>query len=141
MRLETLMERAPADEAPEQKEAKAEAAGGAVSFQYKPVPPPRYHEPPLSRDDLLERHLVGWNVKEDEEHVAPINADIIRAMKSEVKDAMVEAMVGTSRKAKAALRPEDRPDAGDKPPEKPAEPAHGSFVAADEKPSSGKEKP
>jgi hypothetical protein len=120
MRVDRLLEHTEPNPGPVQKEAKVEVAGGTVGIVYYP-PPAGSRELPLF--DLLNLHLIGWNATDEAGQPAALNADVIVSLAPEVKDAFRDAILG---RKKAADKPE-------KPPEKPVEPAHGSFEPVAEK--------
>lgn len=105
------------------REVRVETHGGVVHLRSLPVPSADRDLPIF---DLLTRYITGWDATNDAGEPEPLNADRIHQLAPSVKDAFREAIL-VRPKAKAADKP-------DKPPEKPVEPAHGSFEPIGEKP-------
>lgn len=113
---------------PPDREVRVETHGGVVHLRYLSVPS---EDRDLPTFDLLRNYVTGWDATNEIGEPEPLNADRIHQLTPSVKDDFREALLARP-KAKAADKPE-------KAPEKPAEPAHGSF--APDTPAMAKERP
>jgi hypothetical protein len=91
MQLSRLTEPPPAPLGRETRQAKVELKGGPVEITYTPVPK---EERELSASELLNSHLLAWNVLDNQGLPAALNADVIAALSPPVRDAFLAVLKG-----------------------------------------------